>query len=191
MTSVLAIDLDAQSLLKWLAIVVVAVAGLFLWRSVALAAEAPRAGDPAPSFSLPDQGGKTRSLADFRNKWLVLYFYPKDDTPGCTEQACTFRDDWHKLAAMGAEVVGVSVDDVTSHIAFAKKFSLPFPLLADTSGEVAARYGSIYGIGPVKFAQRNTFLIDPQGRVAKVYLSADTSRNSQQVIDDLQKLRKQ
>jgi len=190
MTPTLAIDLDAQSLLKWLAIVVVAVAGLLWWRSVAFAADAPRAGDPAPSFSLPDQGGKTRSLADFRNKWLVLYFYPKDDTPGCTEQACTFRDDWHKLTAMGAEVVGVSVDDVTSHFAFAKKFSLPFPLLADTSGDVAGRYGSIYGLGPVKFAKRNTFLIDPQGRIAKVYLSADTSRNSQQVIDDLQKLRK-
>ena len=190
MTPTLAIDLDAQSLLKWLAIVVVAVAGLLWWRSVAFAADAPRAGDPAPSFSLPDQGGKTRSLADFRNKWLVLYFYPKDDTPGCTEQACTFRDDWHKLTAMGAEVVGVSVDDVTSHFAFAKKFSLPFPLLTDTSGDVAGRYGSIYGLGPVKFAKRNTFLIDPQGRIAKVYLSADTSRNSQQVIDDLQKLRK-
>src|SRR5512132_947126 len=115
MTPILAIDLEAQSLLKWLAIAVVAVAGLLVWRSVAFAADAPRAGDPAPSFSLPDQGGKTRSLADFRNKWLVLYFYPKDDTPGCTEQACTFRDDWHKLTAMGAEVVGVSVDDVASH----------------------------------------------------------------------------
>jgi len=190
MTSVLALDLDAQSLLKWLAIAAVAVAGLLLWRGMAHAADAPKAGDAAPSFSLPDQGGKTRSLADFRNKWLVLYFYPKDDTPGCTEQACTFRDDWHKLTAMGAEVVGVSVDDVTSHIAFAKKFSLPFPLLADTTGDVAWRYGSIYGFGPVKFAQRNTFLIDPQGRIAKVYFSADTSRNSQQVIDDLQKLKK-
>ena len=190
MTPVFAIDLDAQSLLKWLAIVVVAVAGLLLWRNVALAADAPKAGDVAPSFSLPDQSGKTRSLTDFRNKWLVLYFYPKDDTPGCTEQACTFRDDWHKLTAMGAEVVGVSVDDVTSHFAFAKKFSLPFPLLADTTGDVAGRYGSIYGIGPVKFAQRNTFLIDPQGRIAKAYLSADTSRNSQQVIDDLQVLKK-
>ena len=189
MNPAFAIDLDMQALLKWLAIAVVAVAGLLLWRSVALAADAPKVGSPAPSFSLPDQGDKTRSLADFRNKWLVLYFYPKDDTPGCTEQACTFRDDWHKLTALGAEVIGVSVDDVTSHFAFAKKFSLPFPLLADTTGDVAGRYGSIYGIGPVKFAQRNTFLIDPQGRIAKVYLSADTSRNSQQVIDDIVKLK--
>jgi peroxiredoxin Q/BCP len=190
MTSAFPIELDAQSLLKWLAIAAVAILGLLFWRGTARAADAPRTGDMAPAFLLPDQDGKTHSLADFRSKWLVLYFYPKDDTPGCTEQACTFRDDWHKLAGMGAEVVGVSVDDVTSHVAFAKKYSLPFPLLADTSGEVAGRYGSIYAIGPIKFARRNTFLIDPQGRVAKVYLSASTSRNSQQVIDDLQALKK-
>jgi thioredoxin-dependent peroxiredoxin len=176
-------------IMKWFVIFVVAVAAVLLWQRTASAADAPRAGDPAPVFSLPDQHGKMHALADFRDKWLVLYFYPKDDTPGCTEQACTFRDDWHELAAMGAVVVGVSVDDVTSHAAFAKKFSLPFPLLADTKGEVAARYGSIYNLGLVKFAKRNTFLIDPLGRIARVYLSADTSRNSKEVIDDLQKLR--
>jgi len=175
--------------MKWLLIALAVLAGFLVWR-IAFAGDVPKIGADAPAFSLPDQGGKTRNLADFRNKWLVLYFYPKDDTPGCTEQACTFRDDWHKLAVMGAEVAGVSVDDVTSHFAFAKKFSLPFPLLADTAGDVAGRYGSIYSLGPVKFARRNTFLIDPQGRIAKVYLSADTSRNSQQVIDDLQRLKK-
>jgi peroxiredoxin Q/BCP len=190
MTSAFPIEPDAQSLLKWLALAAVVVLGLLFWRGTARAADAPGAGDMAPAFSLPDQGGKTRSLADFRSKWLVLYFYPRDDTPGCTEQACTFRDDWHKLTTMGAEVVGVSVDDVTSHVAFAKKYSLPFPLLADPSGEVAGRYGSITGFGPIRFARRNTFLIDPQGRIAKVYLSADTSKNSQQVIDDLQALKK-
>jgi len=155
--------------MKWLVIILVVIVGFLLWQSTASAADAPKVGDPAPGFSLPDQSGKTRSLADFRNKWLVLYFYPKDDTPGCTEQACTFRDDWHKLTAMGAEVVGVSVDDVTSHFTFAKKYSLPFPLLADTRGEIAGRYGSILNLGLVKFAQRNTFLIDPQGRIAKAY----------------------
>ena len=189
MTPVVPVELDTQSLLKWLAIAGVAAAALLLWRGAANAADAPKAGDAAPAFALPDQNGRTRSLADYRDKWLVLYFYPKDDTPGCTEQACTFRDDWRKLTAMGAEVVGVSVDDVGSHFAFAKKFSLPFPLLADTSGGVAGSYGSIYGFGPLKFAKRNTFLVDPQGRIAKVYLSADTSKNSQQVIEDLQRLK--
>jgi peroxiredoxin Q/BCP len=176
--------------MKWVVILIVVALGLLVWRSVAFAADAPRAGDAAPAFSLPDQDGRTRSLSEFRDKWLVLYFYPRDDTPGCTEQACTFRDDWQRLAALGAQVVGVSVDDVSSHLSFAKKHGLPFPLLADTTGDVAARYGSVYRIGPVKFARRNTFLIDPQGRVAKVYLSADTSRNSQEVIADILKLRK-
>ena len=175
--------------MKWLLILLLLAIALLWWRGSAFAADTPRAGDPAPAFSLPDQDGRTRSLAEFRDKWLVLYFYPKNDTPGCTEQACTFRDEWHRLSALGAEVVGVSVDDVTSHLAFAKKYSLPFPLLADARGEVATRYGSIYNLGLVKFARRNTFLIDPQGRVVKTYLSADTSKNSQEVIDDLQQLK--
>jgi peroxiredoxin Q/BCP len=175
--------------MKWLVIVAVVIVGLLIWRSVASAAGLPKLGEPAPAFELPDQNGRTRSLAEFRDRWLVLYFYPKDDTPGCTEQACTFRDDLHKLEAMGAQVVGVSVDDVVSHLAFSRKYNLPFPLLADASGAVAARYGSIRDWGLVKFARRNTFLIDPQGRIAKVYLSANTSKNSQQVIDDLQALR--
>ena len=175
--------------MKWLIIVAVVFVGLLIWRTVASAGELPKLGEPAPAFALPDQNGKTRSLAEFRDRWLVLYFYPKDDTPGCTEQACTFRDDLHKLEAMGAQVVGVSVDDVASHLAFARKYNLPFPLLADASGAVAARYGSIRDLVLVKFARRNTFLIDPQGRIAKIYLSANTSRNSQEVIDDLQKLR--
>jgi peroxiredoxin Q/BCP len=165
-----------------------ALTGAMAWRSAALAAEVPKPGDPAPGFALPDQHGKVRSLADFRGRWLVLYFYPKNDTPGCTEQACTFRDDWQRLKELGAEVVGVSVDDVTSHFAFSKKYGLPFPLLADTKGEVAARYGSLYDLRVARFARRNTFLIDPQGRIAKVYLSASTSRNSQEVIEELRRL---
>lgn len=175
--------------MKWLAVAAAGI-GLAVWWVLASAAQPPKPGDPAPEFALPDQHGKLRSLAEFRAKWLVLYFYPKNDTPGCTEQACAFRDDWQRLAELGAQVVGVSVDDVASHFAFAKKYSLPFPLLADTKGEVAARYGSLYSLGVVKFARRNTFLIDPQGRIAKVYLSASASRNSREVIEDLRELRK-
>lgn len=175
--------------MKYLLIAALALFGMVVWRSVASASSnLPQAGALAPVFSLPDQSGKVRSNADFRGRWLVLYFYPKDDTPGCTEEACTFRDDLQKLAALGAEVVGVSVDDTRSHQDFAKKYSLPFPLLADAKGEVAARYGSIRDFGFFKFARRNTFLIDPQGKVAKVYLSVSTSRNSQEIIDDLKRL---
>ena len=176
-------------MIKWLLVAFLIGAALLLWRSTAFAnSNLPKAGAQAPGFSLPDQNGRLRTNAEFRGKWLVLYFYPKDDTPGCTEQACAFRDDLHRLTALGAEVVGVSVDDTLSHQDFAKKYSLPFPLLADAKGELARRYGSLRDLGLIRFARRNTFLIDPQGRVAKVYLSANTSRNSQQVIDDLKKL---
>ena len=152
-------------------------------------AESPeqlRLGQPAPDFNLPDQNGKAHRLADYRGKWLALYFYVKDDTPGCTEQACKFRDDIGEIADLGAQVVGVSVDDSASHANFARKYNLPFPLLADSKGETAARYGSLRSDGSL--AKRNTFLIDPEGRIAKVYLSANTSRNSAQVIEDLKRL---
>ena len=176
-------------MIKWLLVTFLIGMALVIWRSTAFAnSNLPKAGAQAPAFSLPDQNGRLRTNAEFRGRWLGLYFYPKDDTPGCTEQACTFRDDLHKLTALGAEIVGVSVDDTLSHQAFAKKYSLPFPLLADAKGELARRYGSLRDLGLIRFARRNTFLIDPQGRVAKVYLSANTSRNSQQVIDDLKKL---
>ncbi|MXS77177.1 peroxiredoxin [Nitrosomonas sp. JL21] len=148
-----------------------------------------KVGQSAPDFSLTDQHGKIQSLADFRGKWLALYFYPKDDTPGCTKQACAFRDGLQELVNLGAEVVGVSVDDTSSHADFAKKFHLQFPLLADTTGEVAADYHSLINLGVVKFAKRNTFLIDPQGKIARLYLSASAARNSAEVIEDLKHLR--
>lgn len=152
-------------------------------------AAVPAAGQPAPDFTLPDQSGKLRRLSDWRGKWLVLYFYPKNDTPGCTEEACTFRDDWEQLSALGAEVVGISVDDSASHAAFAQKYKLPFPLLADTQGEVAQRYGAISDWKLFKFAKRYTFLIDPQGLIAKVYLSVNTSRHSAEIVADLKQLK--
>jgi peroxiredoxin Q/BCP len=156
--------------------------------AVRVQAAVPVVGQNAPGFTLPDQSGKPRRLADWRGKWLVLYFYPKNDTPGCTEEACTFRDDWEQLTALGAEVVGISVDDSASHAAFTQKYKLPFPLLADTQGEVAQRYGAISDWKLFKFAKRYTFLIDPQGRIAKVYLSVNTSRHSAEVVADLKRL---
>src|SRR3990172_5285488 len=126
----------------------------------------PATGAPAPAFSLADQAGKTRTLAEFRGKWVVLYFYPKDDTPGCTEEACNFRDDIFALSRMDAQVIGVSLDDSASHAQFAKKYSLPFPLLADPSGAVTDSYGALPQGG--RYAKRYTFLFDPAGKVAKV-----------------------
>tara|TARA_Y100001936_G_scaffold240400_1_gene274792 strand:- start:11976 stop:12467 length:492 start_codon:yes stop_codon:yes gene_type:complete len=151
----------------------------------------PKVGDPAPNFRLPDQNGKTHTLNNFRGKWLALYFYPKDDTPGCTEQACKFRDDLYKLKSLGANVVGISVDNATSHAKFARKYNLPFPLLADNDAKTTAQYNSLINLIIIKFAKRNTFLIDPNGKIARIYLSANTSRNSIEVIEDLKKLQTQ
>jgi peroxiredoxin Q/BCP len=163
-------------------------AGLLLGWSCAWAA-LPAAGAPAPEFSLADQSGKMRTLAEFRGQWVVLYFYPKDDTPGCTEEACKFRDDIFALSQMGAQVIGVSLDDSASHAQFAKKYSLPFPLLADPSGAVTGSYGALPQGG--RYARRYTFLVDPAGKVAKVYTSVETSRHSAEVIEDLKRLSKQ
>lgn len=160
-------------------------ATLLLGLSCAWAA-LPATGTPAPAFSLADQAGKTRTLAEFRGKWVVLYFYPKDDTPGCTEEACKFRDDIYALSQMGAQVIGVSLDDSASHAQFAKKYSLPFPLLADPSGAVTASYGALPQGS--RYAKRYTFLIDPAGKVAKVYTSVETSRHSVEVIEDLKRM---
>jgi peroxiredoxin Q/BCP len=149
---------------------------------------APVAGAQAPAFSLPDQAGKRRSLSEFRGKWVVLYFYPADDTPGCTEQACKFRDDIFALTQLGAQVVGVSLDDSASHAQFAKKYSLPFPLLADAGGAVTKSYGALPEGG--RYANRYTFLIDAEGKIAKIYTTVDTSRHSVEVIADLRRLSK-
>lgn len=148
----------------------------------------PETGQSAPDFSLPDQNGVIHTLACFHGKWLVLYFYPKDDTPGCTKQACTFRDDIHELTALGAEVIGISTDNTSSHADFSKKYHLPFPLLADTKAEIACRYNSLVNIAIAKFAKRNTFLIDPTGKIARIYLSASPGKNAGEVIEDLKKL---
>jgi|TARA_B110000438_G_scaffold220034_1_gene213070 peroxiredoxin Q/BCP len=174
--------------MRWLAIAATLTGVIMFFSSQVAQADTPEVGQPAPSFKLPDQNGKIHTLNSFRGKWLALYFYPKDDTPGCTEQACKFRDDLHKLEALGANVVGISVDNTASHAKFAEEYNLPFPLLADKNGETAAQYDSLLNLVIVKFAKRNTFLIDPDGKVAKIYLSASTSRNSIEVIEDLKKL---
>jgi thioredoxin-dependent peroxiredoxin len=133
----------------------------------------PEVGDRAPAFTLPDQSGEPVKLSDFKGKAVVLYFYPKDDTPGCTREACSFRDEHSALVKAGAVVLGVSPDSTASHQKFAGKFELPFPLLADTDHTVSEKYGawgekSLYGR---KFMgiTRSTFLIGKDGKVARVW----------------------
>ena len=162
----------------------------YLFRVNLMAAPILKVGDDAPTFTLPDSLGNQVSLNDYKGKWVVLYFYPKDDTPGCTTEACQFRDDFKSLEAIGAKVIGVSIDDSFSHKKFAEKYNLPFPLLSDASGEVASRYGALNNFLVIKLAKRYTYLINPQGKIAKIYLSVDTSKHSQEIIDDLKGLKK-
>lgn len=123
-------------------------------------------GSAAPDFSLQDQAGQCHRLADYAGRWLVLYFYPRDDTPGCTLEACRFRDGIGILDGHAAAVLGVSVDSSASHADFARKYQLPFPLLSDPRGKTAAAYGSLLDLGIVRFARRRTFIIAPDGRIA-------------------------
>ncbi|MCL7744931.1 peroxiredoxin [Guyparkeria hydrothermalis] len=145
-------------------------------------------GDPAPGFTLPDQNGKAHALSDYRGQWVVLYFYPKDDTPGCTTEACSFRDNINRLIAQDAAVLGVSMDDVASHAEFAAKYELPFPLLADPEGAVVERYGALSDFLVVKFAKRQTFIIDPDGHIARIYRKVNPDEHVKDVLDDLKVL---
>lgn len=154
-----------------------------------VAAAGVAVGAPAPTFRLPDQNGTVHTLDQYRGKWLVLYFYPKDDTPGCTTEACEFRDNIFAFRKAGVSVLGVSVDDVDSHKKFAEKHSLPFPLLADSSKSTAQSYGVLYkAMGIMEIARRETFIIDPRGRVAKHYAGVTAKGHSQTVLADLKTL---
>ena len=128
----------------------------------------PAPGMSAPAFRLPDQNGKPVSLADQRGKWVVLYFYPKDGTPGCTTEACDFRDNIFAFRELGAVVLGISVDDVSSHKEFAEEHHLPFTILADSDKLVARQYGVLHRpLGLMELARRETFIVDPQGILVK------------------------
>ena len=149
----------------------------------------PAAGSSAPDFTLPSQDGSPVSLKDYRGKWVVLYFYPKDQTPGCTREAHNFQIDQPKYAALDAVVLGVSVDSVESHKKFCTNDGLNFKLLADTQHKVTEAYGSLTNFGVVKFAARHTFLIDPDGKIAKHYESVEPEGHSQVVLDDIKALK--
>jgi peroxiredoxin Q/BCP len=154
------------------------------------AAAGPTDGAPAPEFRLQDQKGDWHTIAEYKGKWVVLYFYPKDFTPGCTKQVCTFRDDVIALKKAGADVLGVSLDDVKSHAEFAEKYHVPFPLLSDANQETAKTYGVLTTKMGMTYAKRETFLIDPEGKIAKHYRDVDPEKNSKQVLADLATLDK-
>jgi len=169
--------------LRWLAIVT-----LFAFAGMVQAAEGPALGAMAPDFKLQDQNGKTHQLKDYRGKWVALYFYPKDQTPGCTTQACEFRDNIFAFREANAQILGISVDDVASHKKFAEKHGLPFPILADSTKETAKKYGALKSYFGMELARRDTFLIDPQGHIAKRYVEVEPNGHSELVLKDLKAL---
>ena len=152
------------------------------------AADQVAVGDTAPEFELSDQDGQLHSLEDYRDQWVVLYFYPKDETPGCTTEACEFRDNIFAFRKINAQILGVSLDDVESHEKFAEKYSLPFPLLADTEGKAAEAYGVKTKMFGMTVAKRQTFLVGPDGKIARHYEKVTPEGHSQQVLVDLKEL---
>ena len=140
----------------------------------------PATGAVAPTFTLPSQDGSQISLGSFKGKWVVLYFYPKDFTPGCTKEACSLRDGFQAILAAGAVILGVSADDQESHAAFAKKFSLPFPLLADPDRTIIDAYGVRMAV--IGIAKRVTFIIDRDGIVRNILTDVKTSEHDKQVL---------
>lgn len=145
-------------------------------------------GQAAPNFRLQDQNSEWHTLDQYAGQWIALYFYPKDDTPGCTKEACAFRDNIFAFEEIGATILGVSLDDAKSHAEFAEKYSLPFSLLADVEGDAAQKYGVLKRMAGMKFASRQSFLIDPNGRVQKHYKKVNAEKHSEEVLADLKAL---
>ena len=150
-------------------------------------------GDPAPEFALPDAEGNVVKLEDLKGKWVVLYFYPRDNTPGCTKEACGFRDAYADYQNSNVVVLGVSTDDAKSHTKFATKYELPFPLLVDEEGAIASQFGS-YGLKKFMGKEymgitRSTFIIDPEGKLAKIYRKVKPEPHAQEVLTDIADLK--
>jgi peroxiredoxin Q/BCP len=177
-------------MLRLVLIILVVIVGILIVPRLLSRSPMPALGSEAPQFTLPSQQGTPVTLSDYRGKWVVLYFYPKDLTPGCTREAHNFQIDQPKYAERNAVVLGVSVDSIDSHKKFCAKEGLNFKLLADTDHTVSSAYGSLTNLGIAKFAARHTFLIDPDRKIAKVYTSVDPAKHSGEVLTDLDGLQK-
>lgn len=177
-------------MLRILILLIVVIAVVVLVPKLLSGSRPPAEGTTAPDFTLPSQEGSPVSLKDYRGKWVVLYLYPKDQTPGCSREAHNFQVDQPKYAERNAVVLGVSVDSVDSHKKFCAKDGLNFKLLSDSDHKVSESYGSLTNLGVVKFSARHTFLIDPNGKIAKTYTSVDPLKHSAEVLAELDTLLK-
>ena len=177
-------------MLRIVLLVVIVVVLIMLVPRLLSKTHTPEQGSVAPDFTLPSQEGSMVSLKDYRGKWVVLYFYPKDMTAGCSREAHNFQVDQPQYAQRNSVVLGVSLDSVDSHKKFCAKEGLNFKLLSDTDHHVADLYGSLTNLAIVKFAARNTFLVDPAGKIVKVYTSVNPFKHSAEVLADLDALQK-
>src|SRR3989441_8652380 len=168
--------------------VIVLLVGVAVVRAMRTGEKAPLSGTPAPDFTLNSQDGKPLSLRDLRGKWVVLYFYPKDFTSGCTREAHNFQRDLRQYEQKNVVILGVSVQDEVTHQKFCAKEGLSFKLLADTKYEVSSSYGSLVNLGVAKLSARHTFLIDPTGVVRQTYLNVNAEKHSAEVLADLTQL---
>jgi peroxiredoxin Q/BCP len=175
---------------KYLLLLALLVVTSVVARPVSTVTEVPAAGTAAPTFKLVTNEGKEASLGDFAGKWVVLYFYPKDFTSGCTLEAHNFQRDLDKYTKANAVILGVSVDNAESHKSFCAKEGLNFKLLADTEAKVSESYGSIMEYNGAKYSARNTFIIDPKGKIARVFEKVKVAAHSEDVLAALAELQK-
>jgi peroxiredoxin Q/BCP len=175
---------------KYIFLLAFLVVAMFALRPVSAVTEMPAVGTNAPTFNLTTNEGKQASLSDFKGKWVVLYFYPKDFTGGCTLEAHNFQRDLSKYDAVNAVILGVSVDTAESHKSFCAKEGLNFKLLSDSDAKVSDQYGSVMEYNGMKLSARNTFIIDPQGKIAKVFAKVNPAVHSEEVLAALAGLQK-
>ncbi|MFL2547616.1 MAG: peroxiredoxin [Gammaproteobacteria bacterium] len=166
-----------------------AVISIFVWAD-AYTDTQPAVGDSAPSFKLQDQNGDWHTLGDYKGKYVVLFFYPKDGTPGCTTEACNFRDNIFAFDDLNTQILGISLDDVDSHKEFSEKYSLPYPILADVEKESAVDYGVLGKFMMMTITKRESFIIDPEGLIVKHYKNVDPDKHTDEVIEELKSLQK-
>jgi len=166
-----------------------AVISVFMWAD-AYTETQPSVGDSAPTFKLQDQNGDWHTLEDYKGKYVVLFFYPKDGTPGCTTEACNFRDNIFAFDDLDTQILGISLDDVESHKEFSEKYSLPYPILADMEKESAVDYGVLGKFMMMTITKRESFIIDPDGVIVKHYKNVDPDKHTDEVIEELKSLQK-
>ncbi|XOJ89664.1 peroxiredoxin [Methylophilaceae bacterium Uisw_097] len=173
-------------MLKVFLALAVVLALVFIFKKTAFGSEDKLLGKAAPDFKLKNSYGEFVSLKEFKGEWLLVFFYPKDDTPGCTKEACSLRDNFSEIKKLNANVVGISIDSSNSHKEFKEKYNLPFMLLSDPEGETSKKYGALNNFFIFKLAKRQSFMIDPNGIIRRVYRDVSPTNHAQEIKNDLE-----